>query len=552
MAIESQVRLSHAPAAAKRMAGAAARFLESLSTDQRAAATFEFEGDERYVWNYTPVPRNGLRMKEMTPQQREAAMAFMATGLSDRGNETARRIIDLETTLAEWEEKQDNVSRWDRDLELYWFSVFGEPGGAKPWGWRMGGHHLCLHYTVVDGELVSPNPLFFGANPAEVRHGELKGRRTLREEEDLARALLASLDGGEKGVAVVDSTGLVTATAARLTYLADVSSTVRLGATADGLTDSLFLNVYADFLSVSSGRYETCALTIRKTAYCFGTNQMNTFDNTPRLVTGGIKFASLTGGFHHACGIVDVFGGAVCWGGNVNGQVGSGSFGDTVTSPVSVTGQGVLVYTTVSAGSVHTCGLLADETAWCWGANNSGQLGVAAGSAPEPTALAVTGGLTFTQISAGDGSNKAVLADRTAVTLDRRILPDETISEVDDEIKRVVSELNRDHDIEATWDRAETYSSAEIPIDHPLAEIFREHSTPVADAPPEPWGIRASTDVRDFINHADIPAITWGSGSLAQAHTVDEYVDLDEAKDGLEILERAARTILSTDSSEFD
>lgn len=206
MAIESQVRLSHAPAAAKRMAGAAARFLESLSTDQRAAATFEFEGDERYVWNYTPVPRNGLRMKEMTPQQREAAMAFMATGLSDRGNETARRIIDLETTLAEWEEKQDNVSRWDRDLELYWFSVFGEPGGAKPWGWRVGGHHLCLHYTIVDGELVSPNPLFFGANPAEVRHGELKGRRTLREEEDLARALLASLDGGQKGVAVVDST----------------------------------------------------------------------------------------------------------------------------------------------------------------------------------------------------------------------------------------------------------------------------------------------------------------------------------------------------------
>ncbi|OIB58068.1 M20 family metallopeptidase [Natrialba sp. SSL1] len=159
---------------------------------------------------------------------------------------------------------------------------------------------------------------------------------------------------------------------------------------------------------------------------------------------------------------------------------------------------------------------------------------------------------TVTQISAGEGSNKAVLADRTAVTLDRRILPDETIDAVDDEIEQVVSELNRDHGIEATWDRAETYSSAEIPIDHPLAEIFREHSTAVTDAAPDPWGIRASTDVREFINHADIPAITWGPGSLAQAHTVDEYVDLDEARDGLEILERAARTILSMDTSEFD
>lgn len=159
---------------------------------------------------------------------------------------------------------------------------------------------------------------------------------------------------------------------------------------------------------------------------------------------------------------------------------------------------------------------------------------------------------TVTQIGAGAGSNKAVLADRASVILDRRILPDETISQVDNEIEGVVSKLNRDHGIEATWERAETYSSAEIAIDHPLAEVFREHSTAVADVSPEPWGIRASTDVREFINHADVPAITWGPGSLAQAHTVDEYVDLDEAEEGREILARATREILSTDGSAFD
>jgi succinyl-diaminopimelate desuccinylase len=159
---------------------------------------------------------------------------------------------------------------------------------------------------------------------------------------------------------------------------------------------------------------------------------------------------------------------------------------------------------------------------------------------------------TVTQIGAGDGANKAVLADRASVVLDRRILPDETIEKVDDEIEEIVSELNRDYGIEASWERTETYSSAEIPIDHPLAVVFREHSAMVANVSPKPWGIRASTDVRDFINHAGVPAITWGPGSLAQAHTVDEYVDLEEAKDGLEILKRAARTILSMESSEFD
>lgn len=159
---------------------------------------------------------------------------------------------------------------------------------------------------------------------------------------------------------------------------------------------------------------------------------------------------------------------------------------------------------------------------------------------------------TVTQISAGDGFNKAVLADRTAITLDRRILPNETISDVDDEIEAIVSELNSSHGIDATWGRAETYSSAEISVDHPLAKVFREHSATVASVSTEPWGIRASTDVRDFINHAGIPAITWGPGSLAQAHTVDEYIDLDEAKDGLEILKQAARTILSMEISTFD
>ena len=79
---------------------------------------------------------------------------------------------------------------------------------------------------------------------------------------------------------------------------------------------------------------------------------------------------------------------------------------------------------------------------------------------------------------------------------------------MDDEIETVIDGLNRDHGIEATWERAETYSSAEIPTDHLLAEVLREHSAVVTDASPEPWGIRASTDVREFVNHADTPAIT--------------------------------------------
>ena len=193
-----------APSAARRMADAANRFLAALSNEQRATATFQFPGDERYFWHYTPIARNGLLLKHMTGKQRQLALELMATGLSVRGNRQVQQIIDLEPTLREHETIEKREERWDRASELYYFSVVGQPGGSDPWSWRVGGHHVGLHFTVVDGELISPLPLFFGANPAEVDYGPGKGLRTLPEEEDLARELVQSLDANQRAVAIVD------------------------------------------------------------------------------------------------------------------------------------------------------------------------------------------------------------------------------------------------------------------------------------------------------------------------------------------------------------
>jgi hypothetical protein len=195
-----------APALARRMAAAATAWLESLGGEQRTRAHFPFSGDERYQWAYTPGPRNGLLLKEMTAAQRRAALRLLDAGLSARGAATARQIIALETILAETERIEQRPSEDDRDPELYYFSVFGTPAkdGAAPWGWRANGHHLALHFAIVGGELVSSTPLFFGANPAEVHHGSARGLRTLAAEEDLARALLGSLESGQKTLAVVD------------------------------------------------------------------------------------------------------------------------------------------------------------------------------------------------------------------------------------------------------------------------------------------------------------------------------------------------------------
>lgn len=196
---------STATDAVKRMTTAANDFLSSLDDSQRQTASFDFAGDERYMWAYTPIDRNGLLLRDMTEAQRKLAFTMMETGYSARGTVLAHRIIELETILGEWETIQNSGSQWNRHIERYWFSVFGTPGSVdEPWGFRVGGHHIGLTANIINGEQVAILPLFFGANPAEIRHGDRKGERTLVEEQDWARSLLLSLDSVQSKLAVVD------------------------------------------------------------------------------------------------------------------------------------------------------------------------------------------------------------------------------------------------------------------------------------------------------------------------------------------------------------
>ena len=192
---------------AERTAQAAGNFLDALPPALREKAGLPFDGNERFRWHYIPIEmweRQGVSLKELNTKQQEAAFTLMASGLSATGYEKARAIINLETTLGEIE-KTAGETRLARDPEFYFFTVFGDPTGNGAWGWRAEGHHVSLNFTVVNRELVSPNPFFFGSNPAEVPQGEKKGLRVLLAEEDLARQLLIGLTPDQKAKAVINT-----------------------------------------------------------------------------------------------------------------------------------------------------------------------------------------------------------------------------------------------------------------------------------------------------------------------------------------------------------
>jgi hypothetical protein len=212
LAIGSMVAAERSSSA---MATAATAFVNSLTPDQRQQASFEFASDERTHWHFIPTeqfPRKGLLIRSMTEPQRKLAHDLMKAGLSQRGYLTASSIMALEAVLKELEIKQraaatqpSSAAPLERDPEKYFFSIFGTPSAKDTWGWRVEGHHVSLHFNVVNGTLVATSPQFFGSNPAEVREGPKKGLRILGAEEDAARALLESLDASQRAKAILNA-----------------------------------------------------------------------------------------------------------------------------------------------------------------------------------------------------------------------------------------------------------------------------------------------------------------------------------------------------------
>jgi len=195
---------------AARMAIAAAAWLDALDPAQRAVAAGDAPSAdagsdaERRRWFYTPTDHGGLTLGAQRPAQQRLAHQLVASGLSVAGYVTVATIVGLDNVL-------DQVEGWSvdwgrergRDPGLYYLRVFGEPGGAAPWGWRFGGHHVSLNNLVVDGAVQSTTPCFFGADPAVSPLLGPAPLRPLAGAEDPARELVRSLDPDQAARAIL-------------------------------------------------------------------------------------------------------------------------------------------------------------------------------------------------------------------------------------------------------------------------------------------------------------------------------------------------------------
>jgi hypothetical protein len=181
-------------------------FLSTLEPDQRKAASFQWNGPEWSGWNYfgsAGYIKPGLRLEQMSPDQKAAAWDLLATLLSPSGRQKTKNVMTLQEVLAA---RGDGAGR--RSPERFSFAVFGTPAETGAWGFRLEGHHLTQSIAVRDGRIISVTPCSFSANPNRVASGTHAGLITLKDEEALARRLLGDLTPPQQARARISDTAL--------------------------------------------------------------------------------------------------------------------------------------------------------------------------------------------------------------------------------------------------------------------------------------------------------------------------------------------------------
>ncbi len=199
----SKVLAAAATGQAGRIAAAADAFLTTLDNPQRGKVSFDFnDAAQRVRWSNLPVnmaEHGGLRMGDLKPNQRAAAMQVLATALSKMGYEKMVGIVESDEVLRQT--SGPNAPPFGRDE--YFLSFLGKPSATEPWMIQFGGHHLALNITIA-GEQGVLTPSLIAVQPAKFT---LEGKtiRPMGRETDKALELINALTEEQRKQAILGS-----------------------------------------------------------------------------------------------------------------------------------------------------------------------------------------------------------------------------------------------------------------------------------------------------------------------------------------------------------
>jgi uncharacterized protein DUF3500 len=212
--------------ATARIVAAAQALMATLDDAGRSKVQFPFESPQKTRWSNLPsgvFKREGLRLGDLTPAQRQAVTSLLTNALSQDGYRKVTEIMRGDEVLRTGEGSaprggaaagRPGGGRAGRGggapgggggvmfgEDEYYLAFLGTPSTATPWMLQFGGHHLAINLTMA-GTQASMTPSLPAAQPATYT---VEGReiRPLGKENDKAFALINALDPSQRGQAIL-------------------------------------------------------------------------------------------------------------------------------------------------------------------------------------------------------------------------------------------------------------------------------------------------------------------------------------------------------------
>ena len=181
---------------------AANALLATLSDAEKARTLFPFDSPQRSNWSNLPsgiYQRHSLKLGDVTPAQRAAAMALMEVVLSREGYKKAVDIMNGDEVL----KNNGRGGGPPFGLAEYFIAILGTPSATTPWMVQFGGHHLALNVTIVGASNVLTPSLPAAQPSAYTLNGQ--SIRPLGDEYDKGFALINALNAEQQKQAILPS-----------------------------------------------------------------------------------------------------------------------------------------------------------------------------------------------------------------------------------------------------------------------------------------------------------------------------------------------------------
>jgi hypothetical protein len=171
---------------------AARALLAGLPAAQRSQVQAGADAAAWRLWTnaYPSWEPDGVFLEDLDDTRREAAMELVRASLSSQGFVDVRAAMRLNAALGQLiDQYHDTLTEW-----AYWITLFGEPSVGDPWGWLLFGHHVCVSFFMLGGQMVL-TPTFLGA--------EFESQQIFSEHRGLGLELITALSPAQRNKAVL-------------------------------------------------------------------------------------------------------------------------------------------------------------------------------------------------------------------------------------------------------------------------------------------------------------------------------------------------------------